>query len=136
MRKPQRHALLWYRFKGTRAYSWTVLFVTTPLISSTVKSGHVRIRGITIFDAAADVHLILIDASQSREDQDETLHHELMHVAAHESDDVLSDATEERAICAISPRLLLLFQHTARLRWPRRPAGFAAFERFAKQFHT
>lgn len=125
-----RHALLWYRFRGTREYAWTVLLVTPPLLASCVAADHLPIRGLTIFTEG--LHLVLIDASQSRADQDETLHHELMHVAAHESDDTLPDAAEERAIRAMSPRLLPIFQSTAGLRWPRRPRGVRAFERHAQ----
>lgn len=127
-----RHALCWYRFRGTRPYAWTVLLVTQPLLASLLEPDHPPIRGLTIANPEADLHLVLIDASQSRADQDETLHHELMHVAAHESEDTLPDATEERAIRAISPRLLPIFQCTAGLRWPRRPRGIAALERHAK----
>lgn len=134
-----RHALRWYRFRGTRSYVWTVLLVTPQLLASCLAPSHAPVRGLTIAnpDASnpdASLYLVLVDASQSRADQDETLHHELMHVAAHESDDVLHDAAEERAIRAMSPRLLPIFQNTAGLRWPRRPRGVRAFERHAQTF--
>ena len=128
--------MCWYTFRGTRDYVWSVLFATPALLAACVDPGDAPVRGLTVAHPKAGLYLVLVDADQSRADQDETLHHELMHVAAHESDDNLADDEEERVIRAVSPRLLCLFQHTARLRWPRRPRGFAAFERFAKQSHS
>lgn len=126
-----RHARLWFRFRGTSGQRWTVLLVTPTLMASCLPRGDSRVVGLTIVSADG-LYLVLVDASQPRREQDETLHHELMHVAATESDERLTMAHEERAVSAISPRLHATLRGVGGLRWPRRPNGCLAFERFAR----
>ncbi len=121
-----RHSLPWFHTKRGRDV-WLVALATRSLINS-MDDDPDECVGITIFD----LRIVLVDAGISRPDQDETVLHELMHVSGHGRG--LKASAEETAVRAISPPLFALLYGMG-LRWPRRPRGACAFERWARTFH-
>lgn len=73
--------------------------------------------------------IIMIDVVPPRLTQDVTLAHELNH-AANWGDPAIEEAEDEAASAAVEKVFPVL--RTYGLRWPRRPAGWARLERWAR----
>lgn len=123
----ERHSLPWFRFRDSHGEVWTVALATKPFVNRTARFGFECV-GLTHYQ----MRIVLVDAGQAREHQDETLLHEILHVSAHQAR--LPDEDEERAITAMSPRLWPLLKMLG-FRWPRRPCGAAELERLARTYH-
>ena len=131
MRKPQRHALRWFAFTSNVGEKWTAILATAPFIAAVHDGGAAPAVGLTIFDLS----IVVVDCGLPRAEQDETLLHELMHVASHDRPG-LRMSVEEPAVTHISPSLHPLCVVIGGLKWPPRPAGIAALEKLARTFHT
>ena len=128
--------LPWFAFRDRRRRVWRV-FLAHP---SWFEPHERERRGTKRYEngfaglTLPTMRAIYLNAAEERSVQDETLLHEMMHavltgfVEAAEPHEAISDETEERAICAISPRLYPVVRRMG-LSWPRRPRGAAALER-------
>lgn len=111
MRARRAGVRVWFRFYDDRAREWTVYLARHGAVPDLLAADE---RGTTWPDARE----VYIDRDESEDVQDETLLHELMHVAA--VDTAMDDDAEETACRAISPHLLPVLRARG-LHWPKRP---------------
>lgn len=114
-------ALFWFDFKDAHRKWWHV-YLASPELVPMFRDGT---YGVTFFKSRE----IFINVTHTLRDQDETLMHELLHVAFGE-DSVVSHATEEKAVSAVSPALYPVLAQFA-LSWPERPRGYDTLRRRA-----
>lgn len=107
----------WFSFRATcDGAIWTVYLVDRVPHHGT-GLGHGWLRGLTDYNARS----VFICANEEKESQDETLFHELMHVAHGPKG---GGAYHERQVQRMSPGLYAMLRALGLPSWPRRPNGW------------
>lgn len=118
--------LLWFRFRDRLGRGWRVL-LSTPDLSPDLGTLAGGCEGYTNYQTRC----LCIDARYPWERIVPVLFHEMGHVAAYERESI-SPKLEETAVRMVTgPLLGIVTAPPFNMKVPRRPAGFARFQRWA-----
>jgi hypothetical protein len=121
--------IVWFRFRGHGEVVWTV-YLTARDISPEFEEFEQRTgdaaSGFTLWERPE----ILIDAGSDTWDQEDTVLHEMCHVALRAAK--ISLFIEEEFISFLTPKLLPILRQEG-LKIPKRPPGYLALARHARR---